>query len=137
MSAVRGSLHHVELRVADLEAVRGPWGWLLGRLGYQPFQDWPDGCSWSCGEVYLVLERAPLVGSHDRRRPGFSHLALHAGGRAEVDLLWQDAPGHGWSRLYADRHPWAGGSPSEGSDGHYAAFLEDAERFKVELVGDC
>ncbi|WP_442892429.1 hypothetical protein [Curtobacterium sp. USHLN213] len=32
--------------------------------------------------------------------------------------------------LYEDRHPHAGGPD------HHAAFLEDAERFKVELVAD-
>ncbi|WP_414171330.1 hypothetical protein [Clavibacter tessellarius] len=59
-----------------------------------------------------------------------SHLAFHAGSAADVDRLWDAAPAHGWSRLYADRHPFAGGSD------HRAAFLEDAERFKVELVAD-
>jgi hypothetical protein len=34
----------------------------------------------------------------------------------------------GWAPLDADRWPWAGGPT------HYAAFLEDEERFKVELV---
>ena len=36
--------------------------------------------------------------------------------------------GSSWKHLYADRHPWAGGK------GHYAAFVESGERFKVELV---
>ncbi|OUE29805.1 hypothetical protein BFL35_13370 [Clavibacter michiganensis] len=36
----------------------------------------------------------------------------------------------GRAPLYADRHPFAGGPD------HRAAFLEDAERFKVELVAD-
>ncbi|MET3802960.1 hypothetical protein ABID70_002915 [Clavibacter michiganensis] len=40
------------------------------------------------------------------------------------------APDHGWARLYEDRHPFAGGPD------HHAAFLEDGERFKVELVAD-
>jgi hypothetical protein len=66
-------IHHVELRVEDLDASGAAWGWLLGQLGCEPFQ-------------------------------------------------------HGWSQLYADRHPWAGGPD------HYAAFLENGERFKVELV---
>ena len=42
--------------------------------------------------------------------------------------MWMSALDHGWSQLYADRHPWAGGPD------HYAAFLENGERFKVELV---
>ena len=124
----RGSLHHVELRISDLEESRRSWGWLLERLGYVPYQDWSDGCSWRLGGVYLVIERAPLPGAHDRRMPGLSHLAFHAGTREDVDEFWAAAPAHGWSRLYADRHPWAGGPD------HYAAFLENAERVKIELV---
>jgi catechol 2,3-dioxygenase-like lactoylglutathione lyase family enzyme len=38
-----GLLHHVELWVPDLARARAHWGWLLGRLGYEPFQDWDAG----------------------------------------------------------------------------------------------
>ncbi|MBO9046224.1 VOC family protein [Curtobacterium flaccumfaciens pv. flaccumfaciens] len=123
-----GTLHHVELRTADLDTAVGPWGWLLGELGYEPFQRWEHGRSWRLGPLYVVLESAPLDGDHDRRRPGLSHLAFHAGAAETVERLWAEAPGHGWARLYEDRHPFAGGPE------HHAAFLEDAERFKVELV---
>jgi catechol-2,3-dioxygenase len=126
----RGALHHVELRTADLDAAGPSWGWLLGELGYVPFQRWDDGRSWRLGGTYVVLEAAPMAGTNDRRRPGLSHLAFHAGDRADVARLWAAAPEHGWRRLYADRHPNAGGPD------HHAAFLEDAERFKVELVAD-
>ncbi|MFK4481535.1 MULTISPECIES: VOC family protein [unclassified Curtobacterium] len=124
----RGALHHVELRTAHLDTASSAWGWLLGELGYTPFQEWPAGRSWRLGDVYVVLETAPLDGTHDRRRPGLSHLAFHAGDAEQVEQLWTDAPRHGWTRLYEDRHPFAGGPD------HRAAFLEDTERFKVELV---
>lgn len=124
----RGSLHHVELRVGDLRESGAAWGWLLGQLGYEPYQEWSDGRSWRLGSVYLVLETAPIAGTHDRRMPGLSHLAFHAGSPEQVDRLWDSAPEHGWAQLYADRHPWAGGPE------HYAAFLENGQRFKVELV---
>src|SRR5438552_16154540 len=39
------SLHHVELWVPYLARAVQQWGWLLGRLGYESFQDWPDGRS--------------------------------------------------------------------------------------------
>lgn len=126
----RGGLHHVELRTGDLGAAGDAWGWLLGTLGYEPFQRWPSGRSWRLGPVYVVLESAPLDGVHDRRRPGLSHLAFHAGTSDDVEHIWSAAPEHGWRRLYEDRHPYAGGPD------HHAAFLEDAERFKVELVAD-
>jgi catechol 2,3-dioxygenase-like lactoylglutathione lyase family enzyme len=144
-----GALHHVELRVADLEAATAAWRWLLEALGYVEFQRWSEGISWKLGDTYLVLEQAPTGLGHDRRGAGLSHLAFHAGSRAEVDALWDAAPQNGWSQLYAELHPWAGGAPTVGEDvaagsalaaadggeaGHYAAYLETSERFKVELV---
>jgi catechol-2,3-dioxygenase len=123
-----GALHHIELRTGNLPAASASWGWLLGELGYELHQQWSDGRSWALGPTYLVLESAPRPGTHDRRSPGLSHLAFHAGERSDVDRLWSAASDHGWSPLYADRWPWAGGPE------HYAAFLEDEERFKVELV---
>ncbi|WP_412162477.1 hypothetical protein [Curtobacterium flaccumfaciens] len=63
-----GTLHHVELRTADLDTAAGSWGWLLGELGYEPFQQWDHGRSWRLGPLYVVLESTPLDGDHDRRR---------------------------------------------------------------------
>ena len=123
-----GSLHHVELQVSDLEASLGPWAWLFDALGYTPYQEWSGGRSWRHGSTYIVLGDAPRDGTYDRRFPGLNHLAFHSGTRQNVDRLWQEAPENGWNQLYVDRHPWAGG------DEHYAAFLENVERFKVELV---
>jgi hypothetical protein len=57
----RGPLHHVELWVPDLTRAEREWGWLLGRLGYTPFQDRPAGRSWRLGETYLVVERSPAM----------------------------------------------------------------------------
>ena len=130
----RGSLHHVELRVANLAATTPSWSWLLTELGYQQFQIWSDGASWKLANTYIVLERSRVSTSHDRRQPGLSHLAFHAQDRRDVDRLWDAAPGHGWLRLYSDRHPWAGGEAGANSLGHYAAFFENDERFKIEIV---
>lgn len=124
----RGGLHHVELRTADLVSAASAWGWLLGELGFAPYQRWDAGRSWRLGDLYVVLEAARGGGAHDRRRPGLSHLAFHAGSVDDVERIWSAATAHGWRRLYEDRHPFAGGP------GHHAAFLEDGERFKVELV---
>ncbi len=103
-------------------------------MGYRVFQDWPTGMSWRLGETYLVVEEVDSQQAYDRRGPGLNHLAFHAGSRDEVDNLAAEALGHGWSMLYPDRHPWAGGPPSSEFVGHYAAYLENAERFKLELV---
>ena len=125
-----GLLHHVELWVPDLGAARARWGWLLGSLGYQPFQSWGAGVSYRLGPTYLVLEQSPamMTGPHERRRPGLNHLAFHAGTRASVDALVEGAGDNGWRLLFGDRHPFAGGPE------HYAAYLEDEDGFEVELV---
>ncbi|MFE5337171.1 VOC family protein [Isoptericola sp. NPDC056573] len=126
----RGAVHHVELWVPDLARAERSWGWLLGELGYRTHQAWEHGRSWLLDDGYVVVEQSPALSAstHDRRRPGLNHLALHAGSRAQVDALVAAAPAHGWSLLFADRHPFAGGPD------HYAAYLEDADGFEAELV---
>ena len=131
MTGLPGGLHHLEIWVADLPAAQRSWGWLLARLGYEVRDRWPDGVSWSRGDgPYVVVESGADVASapHDRLRPGLNHLALWGGTRSELDALVTAAPEHGWSLLFADRHPFAGGPE------HYAAYLENAEGFEVELV---
>ncbi|MFE5944634.1 VOC family protein [Streptomyces sp. NPDC056480] len=125
-----GAPHHIEVWVGDLAVAEAGFGWLLGALGYEPFQRWEGGRSWALGSFYLVLEESPARTSdrHDRLRPGLNHLAFHAGDRAAVDALVAAAPSHGWRLLFADRHPYAGG------EGVYAAYLENADGFEVELV---
>ena len=112
----------------DLDRAVREWGRLLGLLGWEPYQDWPAGRSWRLGGTYLVVERSPdLAGTaHERRRPGLNHLAFHVG--PDLDGLVDDAVAHGWSLLFADRHPHAGGPA------HRAAYLENSDGFEVELV---
>ena len=77
-----------------------------------------------------MLEQSPALvpGRHDRVRAGLNHVALWAGTGDELDALVAEAPAHGWSLMYGDRHPYAGGPE------HWAAFLEDDDGFEVELV---
>ncbi|WP_442854345.1 reverse transcriptase-like protein [Arthrobacter sp. Soil782] len=127
-----GTLHHVEIWIQDLNAARSSMGWLFERLGFLPKDSWENGASWAGNGTYLVLEAGPgvLSGPHERRRQGVNHLAFNAGTRAQVDLLARRAASHGWTLLFRDRHPYAGGRE------HYAAYLENAEGFEVELVAD-
>jgi catechol 2,3-dioxygenase-like lactoylglutathione lyase family enzyme len=123
-----GLLHHVELWVPDLTRAARSWGWLLTRLGAEPFQSWEHGRSWRHGDVYVVVEQSPaLVGDrHERCSPGLNHLAFHT--TDDLDALVDEASGHGWRLLFPDRHPFAGGPD------HRAAYLEDQDGFEVELV---
>lgn len=128
----RGRLHHVEIWVADLSAARERLGWLFQQLGYTVSGEWSEGTSYQGAGEYLVLESGPDVWAegHERRRPGLNHLAFHAGTRAEVNALTTAARERGFSLLFADRHPFAGGRS------HYAAYLEAPDGFEVELVAD-
>src|SRR5262245_1369887 len=105
-----GMLHHIELWVPELTRAEASWGWLLGKLGYHIYQEWPEGKSWRAGVTYIVIEQSPdrVAGRHDRCRPGLNHLAFHVASREELDELVLHAPDHGWRLLYPDRHPFAG-----------------------------
>ena len=85
------------------------------------------------GQSFLGLASRPpaLTGrTHDRCAPGLNHLAFHAGPPAAVERLVASAPGYGWTLLFPDRHPHAGGPDS------YAAYLTDGQGYEVELVAE-
>ena len=125
-----GSLHHVELWVPDLTRASDEWGWLLGELGYRLESEWPAGRSWQLGGTYLVVEQSSALTAetHERCRPGLNHLAFHVRDSDQVDTLVEQAAKHGWTLMFADRHPHAGG-PQQ-----YAGYLENTDGFEVELV---
>ena len=125
-----GQLHHLEIWVPSLEQANAQWGWLLTQLGYRLFQEWPSGRSWRLGSTYLVFEQSPALtaADHDRRRPGLNHIAFHAGESHRLDALTAAAQRHGWSLMFPDKHPYAGGT------NHYAAYLVNTDGFEVELV---
>ena len=54
-----GMLHHIELWVPDLTRAEASWGWLLGKMGYHVYQEWPEGKSWRAGVTYIVIEQSP------------------------------------------------------------------------------
>jgi RimJ/RimL family protein N-acetyltransferase/catechol 2,3-dioxygenase-like lactoylglutathione lyase family enzyme len=130
LPATTGALHHVELWVPDLARTERSLGWLLTELGWLPYTRWRDGVSWRRGSTYLVVEASPdrSAAEHDRLRPGLNHIALHGGSPDRVAELTEAALARGWRLLFADRHPYAGGTHQ------YAAYLEDPDGFEVELV---
>lgn len=125
-------LHHLEIWVRDLEVGVQSFGWLFERLGWTLFQAWDNGRSWQAPDngPYVVVERSPDLtwAQYDRKAPGLNHLALAVPERWMVDRIVSEAPTYGWRLLFADRHPFAGGSQ------HYAAYLENEEGFEVEVV---
>jgi catechol 2,3-dioxygenase-like lactoylglutathione lyase family enzyme len=126
---VSAGVHHVELWVPDLAGARGRWAWLFTLLGWKPFQEWPHGQSWRAPDgSYVVLEESPdlVRGPYERRAVGLNHLALTAD-RYTVDVVAAKGPAHGWTLLFPDRHPRAGGPDT------YAAYLVDADGFEIEI----
>ena len=125
-------LHHVDVWVDNLAVAVRSFGWLFERLGWSLFQVWEHGRSWqSPGQgPYVVIEASPALRrqAYDRLGQGLNHLALAVPERWMVDRIVAEAPDHGWRLLFAERHPYAGGP------GHYAAYLENAEGFEVEVV---
>lgn len=124
------AFHHVELWTRDCTMVEGGWNWLMTSIGWQHDDAWNGGRSWSHRDgCYLVVEQSPDVRdeTHDRRRPGLNHLALHAG-TAGLEDLRGGARDQGWNELFADSYPHAGGPQ------HVALFLENQEGFEVEIV---
>ncbi|WP_327713256.1 VOC family protein (plasmid) [Streptomyces sp. NBC_00464] len=125
-----GTLHHVEIWVPDLPRATTEWGWLLESLGYTLHQTWDNGRSWRLNHTYLVFEQSPALTHHhhDRCAPGLNHLAFHVPTTDEVDALTEKALSTGWTLLFPDRHPHAGGTHQ------HAAYLENTDHFEIELV---
>ena len=124
-------IHHIELYVSDLKKSRLFWDWLLGEeLNYFKFQEWESGVSWKMNETYIVFVQAEekyLEIPYHRCRVGLNHLAFHAT-KKKVDEITVKLAQKGYSLLYKEKHPYAGGP------NYYAVFFEDPDRIKVELV---
>ena len=123
-------MHHIELWVPDFNRAKDEWGWILSSLGYETYQAWTNGISWRRGSLYIVVEESPDLSSreHQRTSAGLNHLAFKAGNRERVDALARESSHHGWSQLFPDKYPHAGGPD------HYAAYLANSDGFEIELV---
>lgn len=90
--------HHVEIWISDVGVEFADWGWLLERLGFELFQEWPTGQSWRANDAYLSLTTSPNLSAdqHDRRRVGVNHIAFRGGTESDVDQIISDAGTRGW-----------------------------------------
>src|SRR3954463_5456544 len=97
-------LHHIELWVPDLLRTERSWGWLLTRLGAEPYQSWEHGRSWrwGTGGTYVVLEQSPAMTGdrHERRSPGLNHLAFWVDSPEDLHVLVAEGPDHGWTLMF-------------------------------------
>ena len=125
-------LHHVELYVSDLERSVAFWTPFMAILGYEPDR-WSGVMNYVRGanETYFCLlpaEPGHLAAGYHRKRVGLNHLAFRTSSRAQVDQVANWVKSSGYTLLYEDKHPYAGGS------NYYAVFCEDPDRFKLEVV---
>jgi catechol 2,3-dioxygenase-like lactoylglutathione lyase family enzyme len=125
-------LHHVELYVSDLERSVAFWTPFMAMLGYTPDR-WSGGMNYvrDTEETYFCLlpaDPAHVVTGYHRKRVGLNHLAFRGASRAQVDEVASWVKSNGYTLLYEDRHPFAGGP------NYYAVFCEDPDRFKLEVV---
>lgn len=128
---MKGTLHHIELYVKDLNRSIEFWGWILHELGYTEYQRWEQGISYIFEKTYIVFvqtERKHLDVPYHRCKVGLNHLAFHGGSKIFVDEITHKLRQKGVTILYEDKHPYAGGPD------YYAVFFEDLERMKVEIV---
>ena len=131
---MRGGIHHIDLNVSDLAASKRVYGQLLDALGYTRVRD-DDVVEWDRHEgsgfvsIGLRQARAEDTGhAHRRYAPGLHHLAWEVGGRAEVDRIYELLRDAGVRMLDAPAcYP-------EYSVDYYAAFFEDPDGIKLEIV---
>jgi hypothetical protein len=55
-------------------------------------------------------------------------LAFIVASRLRVDALAKDSAEYGWTALFPEKYPHAGGRE------HYAAYLENSDGLEIELV---
>lgn len=130
---MKGRVNHIELYVKNLAVSTQFWGWLLGELGYETYQQWPMGVSYKLEDGYIVfvqVEDKYLDKTYHRCGPGLNHLAFNGSSREFVDEMTAKLKNRGVRILYEDKHPYAAGQD------YYAVFFEDPDRMKVEIVAD-
>ena len=128
---MKGTLHHIEIYVSDINKSKDFWGWLLKELGYTEYQSWSQGISYILDKTYIVfvqVEERYLDIPYHRCRAGLNHLAFHGESIEFVDEMTVKLKKRGVEILYEDKHPYAGGPD------YYAVFFEDPDRMKVEIT---
>jgi catechol 2,3-dioxygenase-like lactoylglutathione lyase family enzyme len=130
MSDRETPLHHLEIAVSDLPVALAFWGWFVGELGFEPYEQWEGGASFRRGDFYVVIRTAEADLDLDppfrEGRVGLHHVAFHAASRTQVDAVTDGVRARGYEVLYDDRHPFAGG--------YYALYCRGPDGIKIELV---
>ncbi len=127
---MRGTIHHLDLTVADPDRSVAFYERVLGFLGYRKHPagydfdlTCPDGSVASVGVV-----AAHGSARHNRYAPGLHHVAWRAESRADVDRL---------HRLLIEMNAVVLDAPADYPEygrGYYAVFFADPDGLKLEFV---
>ncbi|MGY4531117.1 catechol 2,3-dioxygenase-like lactoylglutathione lyase family enzyme [Pseudomonas sp. TE3786] len=124
-------LHHIEIYVSDLERALAFWTPFMQLLGYEQ-ERWSGGMNYiNDKQAYFCFLPAPqehLAAGYHRKRVGLNHLAFLGRSRAHVDEIAAWVKANGYTSLYENEYPFAGG------ENYYALFCEDPDRIKVEVL---
>jgi glyoxylase I family protein len=130
---MRGTVHHIDLTVKNVQASRAFYESVLGFMGYVIVDDRDEfidfqipGQPWFVGIANAKAESADRV--HDRYSPGLHHLAWNAESRADVDELYALL-----QRIGATILDVPAAYPQYGPT-YYAVFFADPDGLKLEYV---
>jgi len=128
-------MHHIEIYVSDIAKTRAFYDKLLvEELGFKVYQEWDKGVSYKQGAgaylVFVQVGEGKDDGSYNRTHVGLNHLAFRVNSRSKLDKMRLGFLNDGTTLLYDNRYPFASGL------GHYALYLEDPDRIKVEIVAE-
>jgi catechol 2,3-dioxygenase-like lactoylglutathione lyase family enzyme len=131
---MKAKLSHVGINLSPSSASYDFWKDLLEFLGFDIDDDGGhfhagDGSAYLC----VSLTKAPFdrAGFH-RKHTGLNHIALGVSAREQVDEVVQNfVTPRGLPLLYGGARAYP-----EYTANYYAAFFEDPDRIKVEIVYD-
>ena len=129
---MRGTMHHLDLTVRDVEGSAPFYDAVLGFLGYRRTRNASNGIDWDLatpkGVCSIGIKPARSLQEHDRYSCGLHHFALRADSRSDVDDMYRLLLNVGATILDA---PMA--YPRYGN-GYYAVFFADPDGLKFEFV---
>jgi catechol 2,3-dioxygenase-like lactoylglutathione lyase family enzyme len=133
----RGTIHHIDLSVADPRRSRPLYDLVMGHLGYRVVDVKADGGveydheTWTFLSIGVAKSKGPNAErAHDRYSPGLHHLAWAADTREDVDALHAKLVAFGATILDA---PADYPQYNQGK-GYYAVFFSDPDGLKLEYA---
>jgi catechol 2,3-dioxygenase-like lactoylglutathione lyase family enzyme len=130
---VKASVYHLQINVRDAAVSVPFYRELLGYFEYRVTMGTPDLLGMSNGTTDFWIVGTPparVEARPHRKNPGLNHVAFRVGARTDVDRFHDEflkpraVPVlYGGPRDYPEYRP-----------GYYAAFFEDPDRLKLEVV---